>query len=188
MANNDDFEYSEIDEKSEIEKLQETIKNMSNFTDDSEGFLSQSPQMLMNAGNTETSFMQKEDFDPYAILEKPVERKPKSKKFVVMINAENIPYFDSIPVDDRNALFNTMLKEHKKNSEKTKERKHLIKFSKHMFVGIMTVIITLPIMFFVVNKSVLLTMKNYKNVQNSFEKLYEKKREAQRSSIKRIVY
>ena len=37
----------DFDEKKEIEKLQATIRSMSNFSDESEGFLSQSPRALM---------------------------------------------------------------------------------------------------------------------------------------------
>lgn len=47
-GNNEDFHNLDFDEKIEIEKLQATIRSMSNFTDDSEGFLSQSPKALMD--------------------------------------------------------------------------------------------------------------------------------------------
>ena len=69
-----------------------------------------------------------------------------------------------------------------------KQKKHLIKFSKHMFVGIMTVLISLPIMFVVVNKSIELTIQNYKDVQNSFEKLYESRNQGRFNNIHRTIY
>ena len=50
---NEDFHSLDFDEKAEIEKLQATIRSMSNFTDDSEGFLSQSPKALMEGGALE---------------------------------------------------------------------------------------------------------------------------------------
>ena len=103
--NMEDFNNLDFDEKIEIEKLQATIRSMSNFTDDSEGFLSQSPKVLMDGGLTKLS---DEEFDPYAAIEKPVERAsgPKAKKFVVMVNAENVEYFDKISLDERTKLFN----------------------------------------------------------------------------------
>ena len=38
---------------------------------------------------------QNSDFDPYAEIEKPVVRNtgPRAKKFVVMVNAENVEFF-----------------------------------------------------------------------------------------------
>lgn len=185
---NDDFHSLDFDEKLEIEKLQATIRNMSNFSDDSEGFLSQSPKALMDGGiNLDIA----DEFDPYAQIEKPVStsRGPKPKKFVVMVNPENIEFFDKIPMDERTELFNNLLQNHKKSLEATKNKKHMIKFTKHMFVGIMTVLISLPIMFLVVNKSIELTINNYKDVQNSFEKLYESKHSKyNNSSIRRTIY
>ena len=185
---NDDFHSIDFDEKLEIEKLQATIRSMSNFSDDSEGFLSQSPKALMEGG---FNFLPQEDeFDPYAEIEQPVVRNrgPKPKKFVVMVNPENIEFFDKIPMDERTKLFNNLLASHRKSLIQEKNKKHLIKFSKHMFVGIMTVLLSLPIMFLIVNKSIELTINNYKDVQNSFEKLYESKHGKYSTTSRRTVY
>ncbi len=188
-GSDDDFQNLNFDEKAEIEKLQETIRSMSNFTDDSEGFLSQSPAALLG-GNFEENLQKGEEFDPYAEIEKPVVRNnaPRAKKFVVMVNAENVEYFDKIPMEERTKLFNKLLSQYRSNINAAKEKAHLIKFSKHMFVGIMTVLISLPIMFIVVNKSIELTVKNYKDVQNNFEKLYESRNQGRFNAVRRTVY
>lgn len=183
----EDFHSLDFDEKLEIEKLQATIRSMSNFSDDSEGFLSQSPKALMDGGiNLEVP----DEFDPYAEIAQPVSRNraPKPKKFVVMVEPENIDFFDKIPMEERTKLFNQLLATHKKNLVTEKRRKHLIKFSKHMFVGIMTVLLSLPVMFLIVNKSIELTINNYKDVQNSFEKLYESKNSKYSSSVRKTIY
>ena len=183
----EDFHSLDFDEKLEIEKLQATIRSMSNFSDDSEGFLSQSPKALMDGGiNLEIP----DEFDPYAEIAQPVSRNrgPKPKKFVVMVEPENIDFFDKIPMEERTKLFNQLLATHKKNLVTEKSRKHLIKFSKHMFVGIMTVLLSLPVMFLIVNKSIELTINNYKDVQNSFEKLYESKNSKYSSSVRKTIY
>lgn len=180
----------DFDEKLEIEKLQATIRSMTNFSDDSEGFLSQSPKALME-GNLNIEVPEPEEFDPYAAIEKPVVRNkgPKAKKFVVMVNSENVEFFDKVPMEERTQLFNKLLSDYQKNTVTEKEKKHLVKFSKHMFVGIMTVLISLPIMFIVVNKSIEMTVNNYKDVQNNFEKLYESRTQNRvNSSLHRTVY
>lgn len=187
-GNNDDFQNMDFDEKFEIEKLQATIRSMSNFSDDSEGFLSQSPKALMDGGIGETST--EDEFDPYAEIEKPVVRNtgPRAKKFVVMVNPENVEFFDKIPLEERTKLFNKLLSEYKGNLHSAKQKKHLIKFSKHMFLGILTILLSLPIMFLVVNKSIELTIKNYKDVQNNFEKLYESRNQGRLNSARRTIY
>lgn len=180
----------DFDEKLEIEKLQATIRSMTNFSDDSEGFLSQSPKALME-GNLNIEVPEPDEFDPYAAIEKPVVRSkgPKAKKFVVMVDSENVEFFDKVPMDERTQLFNKLLADYQKNTTTEKEKKHLVKFSKHMFVGIMTVLISLPIMFIVVNKSIEMTVRNYQDVQNNFEKLYESRTQNKfNSSIHRTVY
>ncbi len=186
-GNNEDFHNLDFDEKIEIEKLQATIRSMSNFTDDSEGFLSQSPKALMDGVSADS---QDSDYDPYAEIEKPVVRNkgPRAKKFVVMVNSENVEYFDKIPMEERTKLFNKLLSDHRSQLNVAKQKAHLIKFSKHMFVGIMTVLISLPIMFVVVNKSIELTIKNYKDVQNNFEKLYESRNQGRFNVVKRTIY
>lgn len=185
--NQDDYSSMDFDEKLEIEKLQATIRNMSNFSDDSEGFLSQSPRALMDGGVDETA--SDDEFDPYAEIEKPVVRNtgPRAKKFVVMVNSENVEFFDKIEMEERTKIFNKLLSQYKNDLKKTKERVRLVKFTKHTFVAIMTVLISLPIMFIIVNKSIELTIKNYKDSQQNFEKLYES-RNSRINSARRTVY
>lgn len=191
--NTDDFHNMDFDEKIEIEKLQATIRSMSNnFTDDSEGFLSQSPKVLMEGGFSEpsSSTEEGEEFDPYAAIEKPVVRNtgPKAKKFVVMVNSENVEFFDKISMEERTKLFNKLLSKYQTDQKAAKEKAHIIKFSKHMFVGIMVILISLPIMFLIVNKSIELTINNYRDVQNNFEKLYESRKNERMQTTRRTIY
>lgn len=185
---NEDFFDMDFDEKLEIEKLQATIRSMSNtVTDDSEGFLSQSPQALMGGS---FNINVEEEFDPYAAIEKPVVRNtgPRAKKFVVMVNSENVEFFDNIPMDERTTLFNQLLSKYKAEKNSAKQKARLIKLSKHMIVCIFTILLSLPVMFLIVNKSIELTIRNYKDVQNSFEKLYESKNKGSYSASRRVVY
>ena len=184
----------DFDEKKEIEKLQATIRSMSNFSDDTEGFISQSPRALMGesaiAGINDSESKEEDDYDPYAILERPAARQkgPKSKKFVVMVNAENVDFFDKIPMEDRTKLFNSLLSDYKNNLDNENKKKRIIKYTKHLIVSVLTVLISLPVMFIVVKKSIQLTIRNYKDVQYNFEKLYESKNQNRFNDIHRTIY
>ena len=57
-----------------------------------------------------------------------------------------------------------------------------------MFVGIMVILISLPIMFLIVNKSIELTINNYRDVQNNFEKLYESRKNERMQTTRRTIY
>lgn len=184
----------DFDEKKEIEKLQATIRSMSNFSDDTEGVISQSPRALMGesaiAGINDSESKEEDDYDPYAILERPAARQkgPKSKKFVVMVNAENVEFFDKIPMEDRTKLFNSLLSDYKNNLDNENKKKRIIKYTKHLIVSVLTVLISLPVMFIVVKKSIQLTIRNYKDVQYNFEKLYESKNQNRFNDIHRTIY
>ncbi len=183
----------DFDEKKEIEKLQATIRSMSNFSDDSEGFLSQSPRALMGdsalGGFAETE-QNDDDYDPYAILERPAARQkgPKSKKFVVMVDAENVEFFDKIPMEERTKLFNKLLSEYKSNLDINTKKQKTIKYIKHLILSVLTILISLPVMFIVVKKSIELTIRNYKDVQYNFEKLYESKNHNRFNDVHRTIY
>ena len=186
FQDNEEFLDLDFDEKSEIEKLQATIRSMSNnFTDDSEGFLSQSPAALL--GNS--SLLENAEVDPYAAIEKPVVRSnSKAKKFVVMVDSENVNFFEQIPLDERTKIFNSLLVRYQKEVTSEKRKKKFIKISKHSLLGMFVIMISLPIMFLIVNKSIELTIRNYKDVQNNFEKLYESRNQGSFSSSRRVVY
>ena len=185
--NTEDFHSLDFDEKIEIEKLQATIRSMSNFTDDSEGFLSQSPKVLMDGGFFD---IPSDEFDPYAALEKPVERTApvKAKKFVVMVNPENIEYFDKIAIDERSKLFNNLLTKYREDVTIAKKKKIVLKLTKHSLLGLFVIMLSLPIMFIIINKSIELTVKNYKDVQNNFEKLYESRNHGRFNAVRRNIY
>lgn len=190
--NNNDKEI-DFDEKKEIEKLQATIRSMSNFSNDEEGFISQSPRALMGGSvfdSLDQSNSQEDDFDPYEALEKPLARNKgkKSKKYVVMIDAENVDFFDKIPMEERTKLFNKLISDYQKNLAKDNKNKKLFKITKHSIVGLITILISLPIMFIVVKKSIQLTIKNYKDVQYNFEKLYESKNQNRFNNVHRTIY
>ena len=57
-----------------------------------------------------------------------------------------------------------------------------------MLVATFVILISLPIMFVIVNKSVQMTIKNYKESQNNFEQLYESRSRNNTNSVHRTIY
>ena len=102
---------------------------------------------------------------------------PKSecKKYVIYITPNNIDYVDSLSIDDRTELINNVLCESHNSDIKNKQLKERQKYLKHLIVVCITVIISFPILFFAVNKSLQASISNYQQSQQNFQKLYKEK-------------
>ena len=102
---------------------------------------------------------------------------PKSecKKYVIYITPNNIDYIDSLSIDDRTELINNVLYESHNSDIKHKQLKERQKYLKHLIIVCITVIISFPILFFAVNKSLQASISNYQQSQQNFQKLYKEK-------------
>lgn len=102
---------------------------------------------------------------------------PKSecKKYVIYITPNNIDYVDSLSIDDRTELINNVIYESHNSDVKNKQLKERQKYLKHLIVVCITVIISFPILFFAVNKSLQASISNYQQSQQNFQKLYKEK-------------
>ncbi len=115
-----------------------------------------------------------------AVIDKPAANPSKDpdkevamKKYVVMATPSNVDYFENLSVDERSDLFNELLGEHIKNEPFKKGKKRFIHILIHVLIAVATAMIVMPIAFYVVSKSVEMTIKNYRGTQVNFERLYE---------------
>lgn len=99
----------------------------------------------------------------------------KAKKYVIYVDPENVPYIDNLSIDDRKTIINNILKEQDELGKKRKQVAERNRFTRHAIVSLLTVIISLPLLFFLVNKSLEVTMANYKQAQKNFMNLYRDK-------------
>lgn len=99
-------------------------------------------------------------------------QKPNSKKFVVAINEKHIGCFEAMPQDLRENIINKALSDYKVDEfGNVKKQKEFI-ILKHLLVIIATIFITFPLMFFAINQSLKFTVKNYCQINTSFEKIH----------------
>lgn len=112
------------------------------------------------------------------------EANPNAKKYVVYIDPENIEFMESLSIEDRKATINNILNERKDSIAKQKLIDERSRFTKHLITAMFTLIIGFPILFFIVNKSLELTIVNYKIAQENFAKLYREKGKIQPVSVK----
>ncbi len=98
---------------------------------------------------------------------------PGEKKFVIYIEPENLDFIESLSIKDRKKVINRVLHYEDENVRQKKERRERAKFTNQVIIMVVTVVISLPIFFMLLNKSIELTILNYQQAQQNFVKLYK---------------
>lgn len=97
----------------------------------------------------------------------------KYSKYVIYIDPENADFIDSLTVKERKNLINRILRE-QDDIAITKRRLGMIQaIIKHTIIAIITIAITIPIVYFTINASLEATINNYRNSQTIFKTLYK---------------
>lgn len=103
----------------------------------------------------------------------PAEADYGSKKYVIYVDSDNINFMEGLSIQERKDVVNKILREQNLMSVHEKELARRKKFFKHIIFACIIFIIAFPIMFFIVNTSMMATMKNYQQAKDNFSKLYK---------------
>lgn len=106
-----------------------------------------------------------------------VEKFPKlnCKKYVIYISPDNVDFVDNLSIDERTEFINKIIEEKQSSDKKSQILKKQQTYYKHLMIVCLTAIISFPLLFFAVNKSLQLTISNYQQSQQNFQKLYKEK-------------
>ena len=102
-----------------------------------------------------------------------VKLQPGEKKFVIYIEPENLDFIESLSIKDRKKVINKVLQYEDNEVRKQKEQAERAKFTNQVIIMVLTVVISLPIFFLLLNKSIEMTILNYQQAQQNFVKLYK---------------
>lgn len=104
------------------------------------------------------------------------------KKYVIYIAKDFVPLVDHMDKDARSAFVNESIQ--LKLQMEGKERKwHVFtRVLRHIIVSVFTLLIIVPALFWLADKSINATVQNYEYVQKSFEKLYKDKAERDKAA------
>ena len=99
------------------------------------------------------------------------------KKYVIYIAKDFVPFVDHMDKDARSAFVNESI--HLKLQMEGKDRKWhaFVRVLRHIIVSVFTLLIAVPALFWLADKSITATVQNYEYVQQNFEKLYKDKAE-----------
>lgn len=96
----------------------------------------------------------------------------KYSKYVIYIDPQNVDFIDSLTVKERKNLINKILRE-QDDIAITKKRFRIINtIIKHAIVAILTITISVPVIYWTINASLEATINNYRHSQTVFQTLY----------------
>ena len=99
----------------------------------------------------------------------------KYSKYVIYIEPENVEFIESLTVKERKNLINGVLKgQH--DVAVTKSRFMLIQtVIRHIIIAILTISISIPIIYYVINASLEASIDNHRRSQSNWQTLYREK-------------
>ena len=97
----------------------------------------------------------------------------KYSKYVMYIDPQNVDFIESLTVKERKNLINKILKE-QNDIAITKQRFRMVQtVIKHAIVAILTIAISIPIIYITINASLEASINNYRRSQSMFQTLYK---------------
>ena len=97
----------------------------------------------------------------------------KYSKYVIYIDPQNVDFIGSLTVKERKNLINNILRE-QDDIAITKHRFKVINtVIKHVVVAILTITVSIPIIYWTINASLEATINNYRRSQTIFQTLYK---------------
>ena len=97
----------------------------------------------------------------------------KYSKYVIYIDPQNVDFIDSLTVKERKNLINKILRE-QDDIAITKQRFKIINtIIKHAIVAILTLTLSIPVIYWTINASLEATINNYRRSQTIFQTLYK---------------
>ena len=110
-----------------------------------------------------------------------VDNNVKYSKYVIYVDPENTEFMDSLTVKERKNLINRILRE-QDDIAITKKRLGLIQtVIKHIIIAIITVSISIPVIYLTINASLEASINNYKRSKTIFKTLYKEKGKIQKN-------
>ena len=105
----------------------------------------------------------------------------KYSKYVIYIDPENKDFMDSLTVKERKNLVNNILREQDNIIIKKRKLNLISKVIKHAIVALITIALTIPALYFLINISLEASINNYRRSQMIFQTLYKEKGKIQQS-------
>ena len=102
-----------------------------------------------------------------------LDKNVKYSKYVIYIDPQNVNFIESLTVKERKNLINGILRE-QDDISMTKLRFRVIQsIIRHVIIAVLTVAISIPVIYHVINASLEATINNHRNAQTNWQTLYK---------------
>ncbi|MDD3593093.1 MAG: hypothetical protein PHX18_00525 [Candidatus Gastranaerophilales bacterium] len=95
------------------------------------------------------------------------------KKYVVKINNKFVSLIDDMSVDERNSIINDILETYREQENEKRQTRFIKGMAIKILITIFVMLFVVPFIFLAINKALNVTSKNYKEMQNNFQTLYD---------------
>ncbi len=99
----------------------------------------------------------------------------KYSKYVIYVDPENTEFIESLTVKERKNLINKILREQDDIAITKKRFSMLQAVIKHSIIAIITIAVSVPVIYYTINASLEASINNYRNSQTFFKTLYKEK-------------
>lgn len=97
----------------------------------------------------------------------------KYSKYVMYIDPENVDFIDGLTVKERKNLINRILRQQDDIAITKKKFKMVQSVINHIIIAILTLTISIPIIYYAINASLEATINNHRNAQTNWQTLYK---------------
>ena len=97
----------------------------------------------------------------------------KYSKYVIYINPENVDFIESLTVKERKNLINNILREQDDVGITRKKFRMVQTIIKHTIIAILTVTISIPIIYWAINASLEASINNHRRAETNWGTLYK---------------
>ena len=122
-------------------------------------------ELFLNEGETK-------EVKPRVVLPE-VNVETEVKKYVIHVDPDNIPFMENLSVNERRKIINTVIREQAIFSEDGLKTRRQRNFIVHVLLVVITLSLSFPILFTMVNKALKVTIQNYDQTRSNFSKLYK---------------
>ena len=96
----------------------------------------------------------------------------KYSKYVIYVDPQNVDFIDSLTIKERKNLINRILREQDDISVTRKKLQTIQTVIKHVIVAILTVVVSIPIIYWAINASLEASINNHRRAESNWGTLY----------------
>ena len=162
------------EQETQSENITDIAQEENSLENQNDGEQAQEEQ---NSEQTQENEIDNEWQDPFGTSENDA-----VKKYVIYIAKDFVPLFDHMNKDARSAFVNDALELKIQSEGKDRKWHSFVRILRHIIVSVFTLLIAVPALFWLADKSITATVQNYEYVQKNFEKLYKEKADRDRAA------